>query len=345
MWGVSVVICSHNGAKRLPATLAYLAAQEVPPGLPWEVLVVDNASTDDTATVVRTHWPADAPCPLHVVVEPQLGLTKARCRGLQEAQHELVSFIDDDNWPASDWIRIVADVMGRHSELGACGGEIKAQCELPPPKWFDHVMEYYAVGKQNQRAGDITWSRGYLWGAGLTVRKSAWSDLIAQGFQFQLNDRAGRALMSGGDAELCLALRLAGWRLWYEPTLTMRHFIPASRMQWKYVEQVARGFGAAAVVLNAYATVGKTGSRNVIFRARSNWLCQALVTTLRLFTACGRCLLSFPKWEGNEAVLDMIYRRETLLQFLHVGKGYDSFCRHIQGMSSSGRAFMRRSPC
>jgi len=338
MWGVSLVICSHNGASRLLAVLAHVALQRVPLGLPWEVVLVDNASTDDTAAVARANWPVkDAPAPLRVVYEGELGLTQARCRGLREARYEIVCFIDDDNWLAPDWLQIVVEVMGRHAEVGACGGMLDAAFELSPPQWFDHVQKYYAVGPQHDCAGDITWSRGYLWGAGLTVRKTAWKELAAAGFRFELHDRAGHALTSGGDAELCLALRLAGWKLWYEPAMKMKHYIPASRMEWQYLERVARGFGAAAVVLNAYATVRQGESGRIILRLRSNWLCQAFVTILRLLRACGRCLLQRPRWEGNEAVLDMIYRREVLAKFLRVRRGYDALCRRVQHMSSIER--------
>jgi len=267
MHGVSLVICSHNGASRLPAVLSHISLQRVPQGLPWEVIVVDNASTDDTGTVVRATWVLKgAPAPLRVVYEGELGLTQARYRGLREAQYEFVSFVDDDNWVAPDWAASVADVMCRHAEVGACGGMLEAAFERSPPQWFDRVRTYYAIGPQHKHAGDVTWSRGYLWGAGLTVRKSAWKELAAAGFRFELHDRAGQPLTSGGDAELCLALRLAGWKLWYEPTMRMKHYIPVGRMEWKYLEGVARGFGVAAVVLNAYATVREDGSPGVILR-------------------------------------------------------------------------------
>jgi glycosyltransferase involved in cell wall biosynthesis len=338
VWGVSLVICSHNGVSRLPRVLAHLALQRVPPGLLWEVVVVDNASTDGTAAVAKTNWPDNAPCPLRVVFEEVLGLTQARGKGLAEAKYELVSFIDDDNWPEHNWIQVVASVMARHTKVGACGGQLDPEYERTPPDWFQGVFQYCAIGSQSQNAGNVTWSRGYLWGAGLTVRKTAWKDLLAVGFRFQLPDRAGQLLTSGGDAELCLALRLAGWELWYEPTMRMKHYIPASRMQWKYFKRVARGFGVAALVLNAYATVRQDRSRPAITRMRSNWLCQVFITLLRLFRAYGRCFLTMRSWEGNIAVLEILYRRELLKQFLHVRTGYDALCRHIHGMSCSALA-------
>lgn len=337
MWGVSVVICSHNGADRLPSALSRLAAQQVLPGTLWEVVVVDNASTDGTAAVAKANWPVDAPSPLRVVHEPKLGLTQARCRGLKEAQYELVSFIDDDNWPAPDWITIVANVMEHQPAIGACGGSLNAECELPPPPWLNSCLEYYAVGRQSQAGGDVTWTRGYLWGAGLTVRRSAWNALTAAGFCFRLDDRAGPGLTSGGDAELCLALRLAGWKLWYEPTLIMQHFIPANRMEWNYAKRLAQGFGTSAPVLNAYSTIRKDESAGILFWMRSNWICQALVTTMRVIKAFGRCLLGFPLCRGSEAALDMIYRFETLMQFLQMRRKYDSLCRDVRRIFRAGK--------
>ena len=59
--GVSVVVCTHDGAARLPATLAHLVSQTVPAGLAWEVVVVDNASTEATGTVAREAWPSGRP--------------------------------------------------------------------------------------------------------------------------------------------------------------------------------------------------------------------------------------------------------------------------------------------
>src|SRR6185437_3196683 len=130
--GISVVVCTYNGAARLPQTLAHLAAQENTGAVAWEVLVVDNASTDDTAEVARRCWPADAPTPLRVVDEPRIGLSSARIRGFSEARYEIVSFIDDDNWVANDWISRVSETMSADSKLGAFNGLSYPVCEIEP---------------------------------------------------------------------------------------------------------------------------------------------------------------------------------------------------------------------
>src|SRR5215472_9609045 len=124
--GVSIVICCHNSALLLPETLACLQAQTFSGVRPdCEVIVVDNASTDQTSQAARHHWPSDGPIPLRIVQEPKLGLTAARLRGIAEAQYEFVCFVDDDNRVASDWVESVFRLMSAHPQIGACGGRIE----------------------------------------------------------------------------------------------------------------------------------------------------------------------------------------------------------------------------
>lgn len=254
--GVSVVICCYNSASRLPQTLAHLAAQQATVGLmnpvPWEVIVVDNASTDQTALLALNLWPADAPAPLRVVQEPQLGLIHARIRGFCEARFELVSFIDDDNWPCPCWVATISGLMRQHPTVGACGGSLTAVSERSLPTWFARYADSYAVGQQALGSGDVTTTRGYLWGAGLTIRKSAWEELHAAGFSPLLPGRSGALLSAGEDHEICLALRLAGWRLWYDERLQLQHYLPPQRLEWNYLRRLHRGFGASFVVLSIY---------------------------------------------------------------------------------------------
>lgn len=279
--GVSIVICCHNSAQRLPQTLAHLCQQQgIRSGeISWEVIIVDNISTDDTANVALSLWPPDAPIPLRVVREPQLGLSYARQRGFTTAAYDLVSFIDDDNWVDPHWVTTITEIMSAHPEVGACGSRNEAVCAIDPPAWFARFQSSYAVGTQAQTASDVTWSRGYLWGAGLTIRKSAWQQLVETGFQSLLSDRSGESLASGGDSELCFALRLAGWRLWYEPRLTLKHYLPANRLTWTYLRKLHRGFGFSNPILQIYNILSKARHQAVRIappRADANTTAQLL---------------------------------------------------------------------
>jgi glycosyltransferase involved in cell wall biosynthesis len=254
--GVSLVLCCFNSASRLPdafaRTLASIAAQRTRSGFAWELIVVDNASRDDTAEFARRRWPKGHPVELQVISEPRAGLSYANQRGLDDARYEFVALVDDDNWVASDWVDSVAKSMLAHRDAGAIGGSCVAVCESAPPAWLANVTEWLAVGPQVREGSDLTDNPGVLRGAGLAVRKSAWVGLRDRGFRFTLPNRQGTALSASGDYELCLALRLAGWRLRYEPRMQFRHFLPAARLNWEYMRALARGAGESSVGLDPY---------------------------------------------------------------------------------------------
>jgi glycosyltransferase involved in cell wall biosynthesis len=302
----------------LPQTLTHLAAQQVDPRLPWEIMVVDNASTDETAKTALDCWPDNFAVPLRVINQPEIGLSHARVRALDEAKYELITFIDDDNWVCPGWVQMVADLMSKRAEIGACGGISEACSEISAPWWFETYQEWYAVGPQADHEGDITWSRGYLWGAGLSIRRSAWKQLVELGFRFTLTDRCGTSLCAGGDSELCFALRLLGWRIWYEPQLKICHYLPANRLQWRYLRQILRGIGKASPLLRTYEVVSFHNSRSLQAWFVGNWVCQLSVALLKLIFRSGQLVLALPQgFEGNRAVLNLDVRIGEINQLCH----------------------------
>jgi glycosyltransferase involved in cell wall biosynthesis len=321
--GVSIVVCCHNSAGRLPETLAHLARQRAT-GIPWEVIVVDNASTDGTAEVARRLWPELPPAPLRIVRESRLGLSYARQRGLAEARYELVSFVDDDNWVCSGWVQTAHEIMASHPDVGACGGFNEAEFETPAvPQWFQEYQGCYSVGAQGSAPGDVTWTRDWLWGAGLTVRQSAWRALADAGFRPRLVDRRGVALTSGGDHELCAALRLAGWRLWYDPRLCLMHFLPSFRLTWKYLRRLHRGSGPATVGLDAYNAALQRAPQTPKDRLKRTWTGQVLIA-LRCLARNGAGLLAHGRpSEGNRRVLNVEFWFGRLAELLTKRHAYE----------------------
>jgi len=330
--GVSVVLCCYNSAYRLPRTLAHLAVQQVPETLDWEVIIVDNASDDNTRNVALEAWSRVGTVPLRVVMEPRSGLAFARNRGLTEAKYDIVSFVDDDNWVCPEWVELVWDIMKSHPHVGACGGFSEALCEVQPPKWFEDYKASYAIGPESIESGDITNSRGWLWGAGLSIRKSAWQHLVSNGFFPLLVGRQPGKLGSGDDTELCFALRLAGWRLWYEPRLRLQHFLPAPRLRWTYLRKLHRAFGASTVGHDPYLFALRV--RQALPKRRPLWA-EESISVMKCIYWSKRSLLSWIGFfsQGNAEILEIEQNIGRLFELLHRRMKYDLSIREIYGAS------------
>ena len=86
--------------------------------MPWEVLVVDHASIDETAAVARRCWPRDHPVPLRVAVEAMPESSNARLGAFRKARYEFPSFLDDD-WVDLNWLQQAAEIMTEHTDVAA----------------------------------------------------------------------------------------------------------------------------------------------------------------------------------------------------------------------------------
>ena len=251
---VSVVICCYNSAIRLPKTLLHLALQEVADGLNWEVILVDNNSLDNTASIAADLWSEYGyPTSFKVVVEKRAGLSFAREKGIREARYEIVLFCDDDNWLASDYLLVGSSIIRSDKQIGALGGisslVIEPGCVVPA--WFKDNAGAYAVGKQATTSGDVSYRR-YLWGAGMLVRKSVLLDFFDVGVESVLTGRLGKVLLAGDDSEVCAWILARGYKLWYTEDLRFQHFMPASRLKKEYFDQMMVGLTGAYWMLTVY---------------------------------------------------------------------------------------------
>jgi cellulose synthase/poly-beta-1,6-N-acetylglucosamine synthase-like glycosyltransferase len=333
--GVSVIVCCHNSANRLRPTLAHLASQVFDRPIEWEVILVDNASSDGTGRLAQELWPKDAPAPLRVVQEPRLGVAYGRICGVSEARYEFLNFVDDDNWVCPNWIQLVWELMVQHPEVGVCGASSIAECELPPPTWFHSFSGWYAIGPQEAKSGDVTQTR-VPYGAGFTLRKSAVLELEQRGFRTQLVGRQGAKLTAGEDSERCLAIRLAGWRLWHEPCLRFRHFVPAQRLEWTYLRRLARGTGMSSASMDAYFCAMKpkrTGVTRVLRRIRETWSWQLLAVAGELISQPLRLVSSLTSTkEGDGDLLCLEKQIGRCLGLLQMRKQYGARIREIRGL-------------
>lgn len=250
--GVSVIICCYNSAARLPATLKYLAGQQVPPGIQWELVLVNNCSKDNTISVAEEEWGKyGITTKMSIVDEQRPGLANAREAGIHAAAYEYLIFCDDDNWLCENYVATAFEIMNTHAGVGLAGGYGNAVCEITPPEWFEEKKGGYAVTTGVIPTGDIT-ANGHVCGAGMVLRKSVLQSFYKAGFRSLLTDRNGEALTSGGDAELSKWHILAGYTLWFDERLKFDHFIPKERLTTAYVTKLWEGFKTSAPIEIAY---------------------------------------------------------------------------------------------
>ncbi|MGF1676281.1 MAG: glycosyltransferase, partial [Rivularia sp. (in: cyanobacteria)] len=116
----TVAIPTYNGASRLPEVLERLQNQLHTENISWEIIVVDNNSTDNTADIVKNYqqnW--QYPFSLKYSFEPRQGAAYARERGVSEAKGEFIGFLDDDNYPLSNWVAKAYEFAQKYPQAGA----------------------------------------------------------------------------------------------------------------------------------------------------------------------------------------------------------------------------------
>ena len=239
----TVAIPTYNGADRLPQILERLRSQTHIDQLSWEIIIVDNNSTDNTAQVVENHqadWPPEIP--LRYCLEPKQGAGFARQHAIQVAQGELVGFLDDDNWPAPNWIGAALSFAQTHPQAGAYGSKIHGNFEVNPPPELKKMLFYLAIVDRGPAPLQYNpRQKGTPPSAGLVVRRQAWSDNVPK--QQFFTGRTGSILVASEDEEALLYIHRAGWEIWYNPEMEIEHCISANRFEKRYFITLMRSIG------------------------------------------------------------------------------------------------------
>ena len=253
MNGISIILCCHNSADRLGETLRHLSDQALPANIPAELILINNASTDDTVEMARREW-AKYPTPvvLRVVNEETAGQVFARIKGVKEAKYEIIVFCDDDNRLMDNYLHIAWDRMSQNPKVGAIGGQGIAVSNVPFPDWFEANKTGYACGQQASESGICT-GKMYLWGAGLVTRKSLMNKVFNPDIPMLCTGRIAGLMFSGDDMEICKRMVLLDNDLYYDQSLIYEHFITESKLTLNYLELLNRGVRNAIPVQRFYS--------------------------------------------------------------------------------------------
>jgi len=256
---ISAVVCTHNRAAYLERALASLAAQSLARDA-YEILVVDNASTDDTPAVVAA---ARARIPNLVALhEPTPGLGHARNAGLRAARGAYVAYVDDDAVASPAWLaRILAAFATVQPAPGCVGGRVDAIWEAPRPGWLaDELLPYLTVIDWSPTATFLGEDR-FVAGANMAFPR----DLLRaiDGFHPALG-RRGTNLLSNDELRVEATLRRRGHPCWYDPAIAVGHHVSPERLTRGYFRRRCFWQGvsdAQLVLLDAAPSARERGVR------------------------------------------------------------------------------------
>ncbi len=243
----TVAIRVYNPGSRLVEILERLRNQVGVDDRAWEILIVDNNSSDGTReriASIQRGW--DRPWPLRYCLEARQGAIFARQRAIRDARGQWIGFLDDDNFPAADWVAESIAFGADHPQAGAYSSRISGEFEGQPPPNFERIMQFLPVIERDEI---ICFTQGRYRrrlvlppGAGLVVRRSAWLAAVPE--ELRLSGPVGQSLMAKGeDLEGLSYIKQEGWEIWFNPKMQISHRILAHRLERAYLIRFFEGIG------------------------------------------------------------------------------------------------------
>ncbi len=229
---ISVLVCTYNRASMLREALESVARQHLIGSATWELLVVDNGSTDNTAEVVA-EFSAAYGSQVRSFYEPRPGVAAARNRAVSEAQGEWVAFLDDDELAEPDWLETLysfATLHGVPCIAGAVKLKLPADVVTPIPAAIAGVLGATPpVPRPMQLRGRTVPGTGNV-----LIRRDLFKTVGA--FDETLVE-------AGEDNDFFRRVRAAGHPLWRTPHAIVQHIIPAERLLPKALRSAAMRTG------------------------------------------------------------------------------------------------------
>lgn len=283
---ISVVLCTHNRASLLLQALDSLAGQSLDPAR-FEILVVDNHSTDATSSIVEQFQRAHLSLQITAVYEPTIGLAYARNTGWPRARGAYVAFMDDDAKADPQWLeRALSCFMNVSPVPLVVGGPIRPYYSVPKPSWFKDSYELRSWGTT---ARFLQQGESFS-GSNMILRKEALTDF--GGFDIRLGMQGNR-ISVGEETSLFQkifesARGLDSLALYYDPELVVYHAVGRNKMRAFY--HVRRSFAAGRAW---YVLHGPMEFRDQLRRLR-----MTIIATRQLSIAAVKAFREFPDYRN-----------------------------------------------
>jgi hypothetical protein len=236
---ITVAICTYDRAELLDATLGRIGELDTD-GIAWELVLVDNNSSDGTAAVAARYASA---LPLRTIVEHEQGLSHARNAAVRAARGDHVVWTDDDVLVERGWLRAYRDAFERDPEAAIFGGPVRPWFPNEPPAWIHAVWPRIATAFAARDFGSERFPLGgsrIPFGANMAFRADT---LREHPFDPALGLRPGGSLR-GEETTVVRAMLDRGHHGWWVPDARVDHYIPVERQNVGYVRSFFREVAA-----------------------------------------------------------------------------------------------------
>ena len=222
---IAGIICTYNRDHYLGAAIDSLLAQDCEH---YEIIVVDNGSSDRTVEVVEARLPHPR---LKYVYEPVVGLSVARNRGAQETEAEFLAYLDDDAEASPQWLRVVRSAYISNEKLGVAGGKVKLIWPpgLSQPEWMsDGLAGALGAMDLGEEVVNITEPNLTPRGVNYSVRRTFLEQV--GGFDPNLG-RIGKKLLSNEELYMTELALKNSWQVAYFPEALVYHNVSPERIR------------------------------------------------------------------------------------------------------------------
>jgi glycosyltransferase involved in cell wall biosynthesis len=250
----------------LGQTLEQMTLLRIPTGIEWELLVVNNNSTDDTDEVAERF--ADR-LQLRLLQERTPGKSHALNRAVREASGEYILFTDDDVLVDEEWLAAYTRAFRRWPGAIVFGGPITPWFEGTPPDWLTrtfHLIEYAFGALDLGPEPRLFGGHDVPFGGNMAVRSAEQKQSL---YDPSLGPRPGSGIR-GEEITLVKRLLAEGAEGWWLPDARIRHFVPAQRQSLRFIREWYRGWGEYLAQLPEQQRTRK-------FLGRPLWLWRAVV--------------------------------------------------------------------
>ncbi|MDR2682371.1 MAG: glycosyltransferase family 2 protein [Dysgonamonadaceae bacterium] len=242
MTDISIIICTYNREKYLLPLLESIVSQDYPREA-YEIILINNNSTDGTEKVCRQFVQSHPEVRFHYFVETQQGLSYARNRGIAESRGDLLLYVDDDATVFPNYLRAYSRFFQTHPETLAAGGPIIPFYEGTPPAWLTHFTKELLTGYlyRGDKAGFFTHGK-YPGGGNACYRKTFFEQFGL--FNVELG-RKGKSLIGAEEKDLFSRLLAAGNPIGYVPEAGIYHYIPPEKLTREHLVRLSFAIGVS----------------------------------------------------------------------------------------------------